>query len=128
MYSPRLYWTVYTHSTLHTFGSVNFTHTLLVQTHTQMKFPPPDLIVFICSVCCASLALPICRLWAAWSSTTVLSECRLWTVCSRWTGPFVGRFWAIGSVCRLSSFFLKYIYFYFNFLYITSWRARCCPW
>ena len=43
MYSPRLYkyrdsYELYIH-TVHTFGSVNFTHTLLVQTHPHDVSP-----------------------------------------------------------------------------------------
>ena len=45
IYPPRLYkyrdsYVLYI-LTVHAFGSVNFTHTLLVQTHTHMTFPPP---------------------------------------------------------------------------------------
>ena len=38
---PRFFCTVYTDSTGQLFGSLLQTHTLLVQTHTHMKFPPP---------------------------------------------------------------------------------------
>jgi len=45
MYSPSLYkyrdsYVLYI-PTVHTFGSVFLTHTLLVQTHTHMTYPPP---------------------------------------------------------------------------------------
>ena len=47
MYSPKLYkyrdaYALYI-PRVHTIGSVFLTHTLLVQTHTHMTFPPPGL-------------------------------------------------------------------------------------
>ena len=51
MYSPRLYKyrdsNVLYKPTVHTFGSVNFTHTLLVQTHTPpWRFRPLIIVLF----------------------------------------------------------------------------------
>ena len=44
-YSPRLNkyrdsYVLYNIPTVHAFGSVNFTHTIFVQTHVSMTFPP----------------------------------------------------------------------------------------